>query len=186
MQLINILPTLQLYKFFSGLKTFLIDDEKKVTTKIGLKNFPFLRFKTLWILYDEGSISIGEKIQLLHYHLQLFEKALSDLERIPVIANINQNDQSQFHEHSQLLGHLREQVLPICDSSPSYSFHIDFQSDNDEAANFIAQILQMCPINRGREVYFHYTNETFIQLPVGVISNWLNRNSDDGIGCIGT
>ena len=156
-----------------------------MTTKFGLKNFPFLHFKTLWILYDEGSISIGEKIQLLHYHLQLFEKALSDLKRIPVIANINQNDQSQFHDHSQLLDHLREQVLPIY-SSPFYSFQIDSQSDNDGAGDFIAQILQMRPIMCCREVLFHYANEASIQLPVEVIANWLNRNSDDGIGCTGT
>ena len=74
-----------------------------------------------------------------------------------------------------MLEHLREQLLPICDSSPQYSFHIDFQSDKDEAADFIAQILQIGPITRCQEVSFYYGNETFIQLPVEVISNCLNR-----------
>ena len=150
--------------------------------KIGLKKFPFLRFKTSYILYNGGSISVDEKLQLLHYHLRLFETALSDLEKVLLSATINQNDQSLFRNHSQLITHLREKVLPICDSSPVYLFQIDFKSDRDAAENLIGQILQLPSINRCQDVYFDYTNETFIQLPVVVISNWLHRNSDDGIG----
>ena len=154
--------------------------------KIDLKMFPFLRFEILWIIYNDGLISIDEKLNLLHNHLQLFETAFSDLKEITLSATINQNDQRQFRNHSHLITHLREQVLPICDSSPFYSFQIDFQSDNDGAGDFIAQILQMRPIARCGKVLFRYANETFIQLPVKVISNWLHRNSGDGIGCTGT
>ena len=155
--------------------------------KIGLKKFPFLRFKTLWLFYTEGSISIDAKLQLLHYHLQLFETALSDSEKIILSAAINQNDQSQFRNHSQLITHLREKVLTICDSSPvyNYNFFIDFQSNNDAAGNVIGQILQLPPINSCQEVRFLYANESFIQLPVEVISNWLNRNSDDQFNSTG-
>ena len=60
------------------------------------------------------------------------------------------------------------------------------QSDNDGTVDFIEQILQMRPIIHCRDVLFHYANETFIQLPVEVISNWLNRNSDSEIGGAGT
>ena len=106
---------------------------------------------------------------------------------ITLTAKINQNDQSQFCNHFQLLDYIREQVLPICGSSPVYVFHIDFQSDNDAAGNFIGQILQLPSINRCHDVGFGYCNETetFIQLPVEVIANWLNRNFDDGIGGTG-
>ena len=76
-------------------------NRKKLTAKIDLKKFPFLRYKTLSISYNAGSISIDEKLQLLHYHLQLFETALSDLEEITFAAKINQNDQTQFHDHTQ-------------------------------------------------------------------------------------
>ena len=134
------------------------------------------------MFYNEGSILIDEKLQLLHYYLRLFETALSNLDVITLTARINQNDQSQFRDHSQLLDHLREQVLPICDSSPVHYFDIDFQSDNDAAGNVIGQFLQLPSINRCQKVGFNYANETFIQLPVDAISNWLNRNSDDGIG----
>ena len=144
--------------------------------KIGLKNFPFLRFKKLWIIYNYGSLSIDEKLQLIQCQLKLFETALSDSEKITLFARVNQNDQSQFRDHSQLLDHLCEQVLPICHSS-AYHFFIDFQSDKDAAGNFIGQILQLPSITRGQEVSFLYTNETIIQLPVEVISNWLNRDS---------
>ena len=157
-----------------------------MTAKIGLKLFPFLRFKTFGMFYNDGSIPIDEKLQLFHYHLQLFKTAFSDMEEISLFARVNQNDQSQFHDHSQLLDHLREQVLPICDSSPFYSFQIDSQSDNDAAGNVIGQILQLLPINRCQVVCFLDENETSIQLPVEVIANWLNRNSDDGIGCAKT
>ena len=123
-------------------------------------------------------ILIEVKLLILLNQLRHFKTAFSDLERITLIAKINQNDQSQFRDHSQLVDHFREQMLPICDSSPFYTFAIEFQSDKDGAGNFISEILQLPSINRGREVYFHYYNETFIQLPVGVISNWLNRNSE--------
>ena len=116
--------------------------------------------------------------------MQLFGTALSDLKKITLSAKINPNDQSQFRNHFQLLDHIRDQLLPICDSSPFYSFEIDFQSDNNAAGNVIGQILQLPSINRC-QVYFFCKNETFIQLPVEVISNWLNRNFDDGIGGTG-
>ena len=151
-----------------------------------LENFHFLRFNSVFLIYEEGSQSIDEKLQLLQNRLQMFKTAFRNVEKITLIAKINQNDQSQFHDHTQLLDYFREQVLPICDSSPFYSFQIDFQSDNDGAGDFIAQILQMRPIARCGKVLFRYANETFIQLHVEVISNWLHRNSGDGIGCTGT
>ena len=131
------------------------------------------------------SLSIDEKLLLLQNYLQLFETALSDLEDINLIACINQNDQSLFRDHSQLVDHLREQVLPICYSSPVYHFVIDFQLDNDAAGNVIGQILQLPPIIRCRDVSFHYKNETIIHSPVNAISNWLNRNSDDQFNSTG-
>ena len=131
-------------------------------------------------------MSINEKLHLLHNKLQQFKTAFSDSEEITLIAAINQNHQSKFRDYSQLVDHFRQLVLPICDSSPFYVFQINFQSENDGAADFIAQILQLPQINRCQEVSFFYSNETFIQLPVEVIANWLNRNSDDGIGCTAT
>ena len=160
---------------FSGMEIEFIGDTEKSVLVTDPKNFPFLSFERICLIYSGSSTSIDDKLRLLHNQLQLFITAFSDLKEITLIATINQNDQSQFHDHSQLLEHLREQLLPICDSSPFYSFHIDFQSNKDGAANFIAEILQMGPITRCQEVSFYYDNETFIQLPVEVISNWLNR-----------
>ena len=145
-----------------------------MTAKTNLNNFHFLRFNTVTLFYVSGSQSIDEKLQLLRDQLQLFKTALSDLEKITLAACINLNDQSQFHNHTELLDHLHKQVLPICDTSSVYNFHVDFQSDNDAAGNVISQILQMPSINRCQKVLFHYANEASIQLPVEVISNWLN------------
>ena len=151
------------------------------------KEFPFLSFKSLSLCYSSGAgphiISIAEKRQLLQMQLKLFKTALSDLELLIFSAPINQNDQSQFRDHSQLLDHIHEQVLPFCDSAPVYKLLIDFQTGNDGAADFIAQILQLPQINRFhcQEVNFFYANEIFIQFPVDAISNWLNRNFDNEI-----
>ena len=165
------------------------------------KSFPFLRFKSLvlFCLYSPRSfkeklfkflamdpLSLDDKFQLLQNQLRLFSTALSGLEKIALFADINQNDQSQFRDHSQLIAHLIEQMLPICHSSPVYRFCIDFQAANDAAGNFICQILQLLSIDRCQEVYFDYSNETFIQLPVDAISNWLNRESEHEIDNTGT
>ena len=139
----------------------------------------------LFKLFEKNRRSIDEKLQILQNYLQQFKTAFSDLEMITLTAKINQNDQSQFCNHFQLLDYIREQVLPICGSSPVYWFDIDFQSDKDGAGNLIGQILQLPSINRCQEVGFLYANETLIQLPVEVIANWLNRNFDDGIGGTG-
>ena len=157
-----------------------------ITDPNSATNFRFLRFKTVYLIYNCGSQSIDEKLHIQN-QLQLFKTAFSDLKEIKLSAKINQNDQSQFRNHFQLLDHVREHLLLICDFSPvyNYNFYVDSQSDNDAAGNFIGQILQLLQINRCQNVYFHYVNETFIQFPVEIISNWLNRNSNDEIGCIG-
>ena len=175
------------YYIFSvyQLQTFIRKEEKLILIT-DLNNFCFLRFNSVFLIYEPDSQSIDEKLHLLHNQLQLFKTAFSDLGEITLSAGINKNDQSQFRNHSQLLDHVREQVLPICDSSPFYSFHVDFQSNNDGAVDFIEQVLQMRSIIRCHKVLFHYANETFIQLPVEIIANCLNRNSDDGIGWTGT
>ena len=151
-----------------------------------LGNLRFIRFNNVFLIYEPGSQSIDEKLQLLQNRLQLFKSAFGDLKEITLAAKINQNDQSQFRDHFQLLEHIRKKVLSICDTSPFYSLHIDFQSDNDAAGNVISQILQLPSINRCQEVQFHYADETFIQLPVEVIANWLNRNSGVEIASNGT
>ena len=151
-----------------------------------LDNFHFLRFDSVFLIYNCGLQSIDDKLYILQNQLQLFKTAFIDLKEFTLSAKIDKNDRSQFNYHTQLLDHIREQLLPICDSSPVYSFQIDFQSDKDAAGNVIGQILQLPQINRCQKVRFHYYNETFIQLPVEVISNWLNRNSNDGIGCTGS
>ena len=178
--------TLHIFSVY-GFQTYICNEnEHKLVLTTDFNNFHFLRFNYVFLFYDSGLQSIDDKLYLLQNQLQLFKTAFSDLKEFTLSAKIDKNDRSQFNYHTQLLDHIREKLLPICDSSPVYFFHVDFQSNNDGAADFIAQVLQMRPINRCRVVYFYYANETFIQLPVGVISNWLNSNSDGGIGCTGT
>ena len=175
------------YHIFSDeLQTYIRKEEKWVFRQclIFLPDyFLFLRFDSVFLIYNCGSQSIDEKLHLLQNRLQLFKTAFSDLKELNLLANINKNRQSQFRNHSQLLDHLHKQVLPVCDSSSVYNFTVDLQSDNDAAGNVIGKILQMPSINRCREVAFQYANATFVRLPVEVIANWLNRVSGDQIGC---
>ena len=133
-------------------------------------NFHFLRFNSVSLAYKYGSQSIDEKLHLFQDQFQLFKTAFSDLGEITLSATINQNDQSKFRNHSQLLDHIRKHLLPIFDSSLFYSLRIDINNngtaDDDGTADFIAQVLQMRPIIRCRDVYVLYKNEASIQVPV--------------------
>ena len=123
---------------------------------------------------------IVSKLQLMQNKMQLFKIALSELEKFTFFAEINEDDHTQFNDHSQLLDHLRQQVLPICNSSTDYKFHINFISDKNAAETVTAQILQMHPINLDRcsSVSFSYGDDLLLQLPVVEISAWLSRDLD--------
>ena len=58
-----------LLKNFYFVKNIFLDwkfnNEGKVRAKIGFRNFPFLRFKSSWIICNESSIYIDEKLQPL-------------------------------------------------------------------------------------------------------------------------
>ena len=113
-----------------------------------LKEFPaFLHFGEVDLHYwndsNESSESIGERCQLFGDILPAIKGALNDSNEIHFDAGINQKDQSEFYNHSTLIGYLRDEFLLICDSSRRYKFLIGFDSDQNSSSEVISSILKM-------------------------------------------
>lgn len=99
-------------------------------------------------------------------------------------AYVNGEHQSDFTTYSQLLNHLRNQLLPICEQSrAAYKFNIWFDSDGYAITDVIASILQIRAIIRCSNLEMAFSDphpnhdlwagRALKQLPVGEISNWL-------------
>ena len=94
-----------------------------------------------------------------------------------ILCHFHQNWRNYFKEHSQLLGYIRNQFLPICDSSRGYHFLIHF--DENSATNVIASLLQMDEIKRCSKVKIGIEIDNgILHLPIEEISNWLERYID--------
>ena len=133
----------------SGLRAFIglcggDYSDKKPISHANLKEFPvFLRFYGVHLPYSIGLRPIEEKCQLFGDLLPEIKGALNDSNEIFFGAGINQKDQSEFNDHSTLIGYLRDEFLPICDSSRRYEFFINFDSDQDSGSKVISSILKM-------------------------------------------
>ena len=150
----------------------------KHISNVDLAAFPkFLRFKDVELSYNyffsEGSIE--KKCELFQKYLQQLSPALNDSNLIVFDAYINKGHQHYFSSHLQLVDHLRQQLLPICDSSRGYTFEICFYSGKSEASAVIESILQLPQIEHCShvELVLCYANPT--ALPVQAITQWLNR-----------
>ena len=95
-----------------------------------LANLPqFLRFDCVKFNYSSlnngcaiGNAPIAEKFQSVVNYLQQLK--LNDSNLIHIIGAIDKNNLIDFSDNSQLLDHLRNELLPICGSSRRYKFEI--------------------------------------------------------------
>ena len=152
-----------------------------------LSNFPqFLRFNTVELSYAGGFIriarkTIAKKCQCAVKHLEPLKAALKDSNLIFFVGKINQEKQEEFKDHLQLVAHLRDDMLEIWNLSRHYKFRIDFNSDNNAAANVITSILEIVH-GTNLEIELRYVNPS--KLPVDSIAKWLNQK-DSRIGMTG-
>ena len=152
--------------------------------KFFLTNLPqFLRFDRIQFEYQDSAaeaLPIAEKCQSVLNCLQPLK--LDDPSLIHFIGAINKNDRNCFSDHSQLLDHLRNELLPICGSSHRYEFEIclDSYEVSVSSKNLIAQILQLpqieCCLYVEIKLYGHMMY--LMQFPIDSISSWLHRNCD--------
>ena len=77
-----------------------------------------------------------------------------------------------------LLDFIRNQFLPICNSSRRYNFQIWFDSDVNSDTNVIASILEMDEIKHCSNVKIEIIGGEQKRLPVEEISNWLEPSAD--------
>ena len=122
---------------------------------------------------------IEKKCQSVVNYLQHLKLNNSSL--IHFVCIINENNRTHFNDHIQLLGHLQNELLPICGSSCSFKFEIDFYSDEDSHTDLIAQILQLPQIDTCSNVDIKLRfamHPILMQLPIEPISNWLHQNCD--------
>ena len=158
-----------------------IHNKPKIISKHELTNLPqFLRFDHVELDYQNiyQTLSIVEKCQSVVNYLEPLK--LSDSNLIHFIGAINKNNRSHFSNHSQLLDHLQNELLPIWGSSRGYKFEIYLFLDEVSHTNLIAQILQLPRIDCCSNVEIKLPLSVFtmhpMQFPIETISNWLHRN----------
>ena len=147
-----------------------------------LTDFPhFLRFDRVELFYHSGTQSFEKKCQLFVKHLQQLKEPLKESNLIRFRAIIQQQMSSQFKDHSALLDHVRNELLPICDTAHQYAFEITFFSNQSADRATIESILQIPLIIRCTNVSIQiYGTSRPTHLPVESISNWLNGTVDEG------
>ena len=154
---------------------------KKIVETDLLENPQFLRFSEVVLNYSHifDAKPIEEKCQLVVNYLQPQKKTLNDTNLIHFVCAIDKNEPCNFSNHSQLVNHLKTELLPIFGFSRAYKFSIRFYSEEKACTELIASILQMDPIERCStlEIIFPKLDHV-LQLPVEAISNWLHRKHD--------
>ena len=149
-----------------------------------MANLPqFLRFDCAKFNYRTPNIGyvtapIAKKCQSVINYLQ--EMKLNDANLINFICGIDKNNPSYFSDHSQLLDHFQNKLLPICGTSRGFKFEIYLFSDGVSYINLIAKILQMPQIECCSNVEIILNGRSLypMQFPIESISNWLHRNCD--------
>ena len=151
-----------------------------------LFEFPFLRFDDVTLYYNDDSHPIANKCEIFASQLQKLPQ-LNEANSMCVWANISQERRGYFIGHTQLLEHLRNQLLHIFCNCRRYEFRISLGSDKDTVANIITEILEMQQVHECSNVCISLVipNQYDYRLPVKIISNWLHRNRNvdkDGTG----
>ena len=166
------------WRFEAGLKAFIGSgfDQTEIAFPELVTVPCFLRFGFVKLNYsiDQQSISIAKKCESFRRHLPSIKATLYDSNG--TYFKIDNKGPSQSIDYSTLLEHIRN-IVSICDSSRGYSFAFGYKMYSSWY-NLIASILEMPAIACSSTVYivgpiFFYM--TLSQLPIEIISNWLNR-----------
>ena len=128
----------------------------------------FLRLGFVWLDYSTGSQLIAQKCQSFLSYLLSIKASLNDSDIIDFNCEINEEDQTQFADHSTLIEHIR-QIVSICDSSRGYAFFVD----SDVLGDVVSSTLEMPEI--ARSSFASFISYSIRHLPIEAISNWLNR-----------
>ena len=147
--------------------------------------FPqFIRFSDVILCYRSSLLAMDAKCKRFIKHLKPLKPALSDMNLLYFDAEINEKFVHDFSSCSNLLHHLRDELLPVCESSRAYKFTIRFQPWEWKAniATTIESILQIPQIGRCPNVALkisscYISSYSNVQLPVEAIAQWLHQQS---------
>lgn len=116
---------------------------------------------------------------MIESQLLPFKQALYDTNMVEFYAHVSENDRHHFNDHSQLLEHIRNQILPICNSSRGYYFYINFISNENSVSTMMASILKQSEIIRCSNIEIEFAMQYFEQkqLPIEEISCWLKQSA---------
>ena len=199
--------------FRDGLEHLILAPLAKQPSGRKLAEFPrFLRFDSVVLIYNRGryndpcALSLFRKKRLFLQHLQVLKPALVDTNLFRFTARIclrftapfcfsgpNYKDLffKDFEDHFAVLEHLRNKLLPICNSSRHYEFEIVFStissSDPNAATNLIESLLKLPQIVVCSDVKIDVRDCRSVAtlLPVEAIAKWLNQKSNDPTGVNG-
>ena len=136
----------------------------------------FIRFNDVNLCYWKGLMTVDAKCKRFIKHLKQLKAALSDLNLLHFDAKINESCVHDFSCHSNLLHHLRDELLPVCEFSRAYKFTIRFRSWETNTTAFIESLLQIPQIGRCSNVALKISNIN-VRLPVEAIAQWLHQQS---------
>ena len=104
--------------------------------------------------------------------------AVNDSNEIFFSGAINQNSRYEFSNHLTLIKYLRDELLPICDSSRRYKLQIGFDSDKNEGTKVISSVLEMPQIVGCSNVEIGiFRIDSPVQMPIEKIEEWLNQKT---------
>ena len=136
----------------------------------------FLRFSTVNIHTDGGTLSIEEKCNYIDSCLQSLQ--FIDAGSITFFGDIDNKTYLAFDNLDSFLHYLKEKLIPFFNSCQSFSFNIWYNCENI-SSKLIGSILQMVDC---KNISFDitpplYTNNAIV--PAKNISDWLNQNQKE-------
>ena len=167
--------------FEKGLETFIgVDIHQKEINFSELLTVPrFFRFGFVILDYSLGQQSIAEKFESFRLRLPSIKATLYDSDI--TCFQFDNEDTNHPIDYSTLPEHIHS-IVSICDSSRGYQFVFDLKMDSSwdmNVYNLIASILEMPAIVSSSTVcigpLYCFMTPTLSQLPIEIISNWLNR-----------
>ena len=135
----------------------------------------FIRFKSVRICYNNAYKSNEKKRETCEALLHRLNPNIY-CSKLEFLAEIDERELSFFPKSSILLDHIRNKLLPNFNDCRQYEFSVEFCSEKETVAEFIASLLQMEPIRWSSSVSLCLIGSRSppVRLPIKIIENWLS------------
>ena len=128
----------------------------KEVSQTDLQAMPaFVLFDTIAVNYYPGEELLTQKSKWIVLVLQPLKHCINGA-NLEFYCDINSSYDSDFNDHSTLLAHIGNELLPICSACRSYKFVINFYSDYSSATKIIEKFfnsVQSIPVEKCCLIY---------------------------------